>query len=98
MAYQDPKRVDSPRRWWRLIEVLWDGGEGEDSLAIGMWANKPVLAMRWNGSSKEGVIGNPQSRGLPTWFVLPEWSYGSVLDAADLGAAELARAKAILGV
>lgn len=97
MAYQDPKKVDSPRGRWRLIEVLWDGGADEDSLAIGMWDDSPVLAMRWNGSSKEGV-GHPQSRGLPTWFVLPKWSYGGVLEKAELEKQVFGRAKAILGL
>ena len=55
MTYQDPKEVDSPRGRWRLIEVLWDGGDDEDSLAVGMWDDKPALAMRWNGSAASPV-------------------------------------------
>ena len=27
--------------------------------------------MRWNGN-RENPIGNPQSRGLPTWFIVPD--------------------------
>jgi hypothetical protein len=27
--------------------------------------------MRWNGD-ENNVIGNPQSRGLPTWFIIPD--------------------------
>ncbi|MEA3034981.1 MAG: hypothetical protein QOH04_740 [Sphingomonadales bacterium] len=98
MAYQDPKKVDSPRGRWRLIEVLWDGGPDEDSLAIGMWDNGPALAMRWNGSAKEAGVGHPQSRGLPTWFILPDWTYGGVLEKAELEKQVLSRAKAILGL
>jgi len=98
MTYQDPKKVDSPRGRWRTIEVLWDGKDGKDSLAIGMWDGGPVLAMRWNGSSKDNGVGHPQSRGLPTWFILPDWCYAGVLADAELEASVLARAKAILGV
>jgi hypothetical protein len=98
MAYHDPKTVDSPRGRWRLIEVLSNEGQGKDSLAIGMWDDAPALAMRWNGSSKEEGVGHPQSRGLPTWFMLPNWCHEGVLEAADLDKTMLDRAKAILGV
>ena len=98
MTYQDPKKVDSPRGRWRTIEVLWDGGDGGDSLAVGMWDGSPALAMRWNGSAKKQGVGHPQSRGLPTWFILPDWSYVGVLEEAELDPQVLSRAKAILGV
>ena len=98
MAYQDPKNVDSPRGRWRLIEVLRNGGDESDSLAVGMWDGRPALAMRWNGSSEEQGVGNPQSRGLPTWFILPDWCRAGVLGKADLDPQALNRAKAILGV
>jgi hypothetical protein len=30
--------------------------------------------VRWNGEDAEGsTLGNPQSSGHATWFVLPEW-------------------------
>lgn len=29
------------------------------------------IGVRWNGGEGEGV-GNPQSRGVATWFILPE--------------------------
>jgi hypothetical protein len=102
MTYQDPNNVDSPRGRWRLIEVLWDGGHGADSLAIGMWDNAPALAMRWNGSDTEAGVGHPQSRGLPTWFMLPDWSFDGVMNAADgddsIDRGKIARARAILGI
>jgi hypothetical protein len=73
----DPHQVRSPRNRWTLIEVLvQDGGDG-DSLAIGEWDDARVLAVRWNGKGKE--IGNPQSRGLPTWFILPGRYYDGIL-------------------
>jgi hypothetical protein len=70
-TYIKPTDVLSPKRHWVLVHVLFDGGEEGSSLAIGRWDDKPVLAMRWNGH-KESPMGNPQSRGLPTWFVVPE--------------------------
>lgn len=73
--YIKPEDVISPKSYWRLIRVLHDGGPGQWSVAEGqwdaggIWVN--VLAIRWNG--EEGTkIGNPQSRGLPTWFIIPE--------------------------
>ncbi len=64
-----PNDVRSPREHWILIEVLYDGGDNEDSLAVGEWDGQRRLATRWNGNGKE--IGNPQSRGLSTWFIMP---------------------------
>jgi hypothetical protein len=71
-VYIPPSEVTSPRRQWSLISVLFDPREpGKCVLAIGRWDNRPVLAMRWNGTANS-PIGNPQSRGLPTWFIVPE--------------------------
>jgi hypothetical protein len=67
----NPEDANSPRQRWSLIAVLDDGKSDKGALAIGRWDNKPVLAMRWNGDA-ENPIGNPQSRGLATWFILPE--------------------------
>jgi len=69
--YVIPAEVTSPKRQWRLIQVLHDRGEDGAAVAIGLWEEKPVLAMRWNGNGKNR-IGNPQSRGLPTWFIVPD--------------------------
>ena len=57
----------------RTVRVL------SSSLAIGRWDNKPVLAMRWNGG-KDSPIGNPQSRGLPTWFIVPDQHVRQILE------------------
>jgi hypothetical protein len=84
-SYIKPADVHAPKRHWSLVHVLFDGGEGTEnnlspsSLAIGRWDNKPVLAMRWNGN-KENPLGNPQSRGLPTWFILPEQHWKQILE------------------
>lgn len=78
-TYIKPGEVLGPKRYWQLFHVLFDGGPSGDprpevtgtSLAIGRWEGRPVLALRWNGN-EQNPIGNPQSRGIPTWFVLPE--------------------------
>lgn len=77
--YVKPEEVVSPRKHWNLIKVLRVGEEGDYSIALGRWDNTPALAMRWNGTA-ESPIGNPQSRGLPTWFIVPDNYRDSILD------------------
>lgn len=77
--YVIPVEVVSPKRQWTLVSVLYDGGEGSAAVAMGMWDGNPVLAMRWNGD-EGNPIGNPQSRGLPTWFIVPDEFRNSILD------------------
>ncbi len=74
MSYIKPSDVLSPKGVISDLRVLRDGGENGWSLAEMKWDGSPVLAMRWNGGSNNGYpsIGNPQSRGIPTWFVLPD--------------------------
>jgi hypothetical protein len=90
-TYIKPTDVHSPKRYWSLIHVLFDGGADlplrEDrpetschSLAMGRWDGNPVLAIRWNGGP-ENPLGNPQSRGLPTWFILPEQHWKRIYEA-----------------
>jgi hypothetical protein len=80
MPYQNPREVISPKNRWRLHEVIYDGGEDSWAVAEGQWENKGVwgnvLAIRWNGDVGHPK-GNPQSRGLPTWFIVP----GELADA-----------------
>jgi hypothetical protein len=61
------------------VAVLYDRGKRQAAVAIGRWDGEPVLAMRWNGTD-DNVIGNPQSRGLPTWFIVPREFRLAVLD------------------
>jgi hypothetical protein len=68
--YVKPDEVKAPRERWALIKVLSDEGAGGPAVALGHWDRKVVLAMRWNGDG-EKPNGNPQSRGLPTWFIVP---------------------------
>jgi len=94
MGYQNPKHVKSPKDAVTHLRILYDGGEeigatASDwegwSVAELEWYEEPVLACRWNGSTNtaRGVseIGNPQSRGHPTWFILPRALEGAVRSA-----------------
>lgn len=98
MAYQNPRFVDSPRARWRLIDILHNGGDGDAALAIGNWDGAPALAIRWNGSSGDTGIGNPQSRGIATWFILPEWMNDSTLANSAVPRSKVRLAKALLGI
>ncbi len=69
MTYIKPGDVVSPKAHWKLIAVLRDGGPGEIAYAVGEWNGVPGIGMRWNGTDNK-PIGNPQSRGLPTWTML----------------------------
>lgn len=94
-SYIEPEEVKSPRKYWVLIDVLADEGEGEHALAIGEWNDERCLAMRWNGY-RENPIGNPQSRGIPTWFIVPD-AYTEVL-VETLPVPKQTIAKALLGL
>ena len=95
MNYTDPKTVKSPKISWTLIDVLHDGGENQDALAIGEWEGERVLAARWNGF-KGHPIGGPQSRGIPTWFILPV-RYNELL-ISTLTSDKQVIARALLGI
>jgi hypothetical protein len=91
MTYIKPGDVHSPKRHWQLFNVLFDGGDENHpravknttvSFAIGRWDDEPALAMRWNGT-KANPIGHPQSRGLPTWFIVPDQFVRPILEASD---------------
>ena len=72
-----PKDVVSPKGRWTTIEVLVDGtdtGKGH-SLVLGKWDDEPALGMRWDGDGKG--VGNPQSRGLGVWFIVPRGILGA---------------------
>ena len=71
MTYVEPQDVVSPRARWKLIDVLRNEGPGEVAYALGEWDGEPSIGMRWNGDD-EHPIGNPQSRGLPTWTMVEE--------------------------
>jgi hypothetical protein len=69
MPYIEPEKVISPKANWRLVDVVLDRGAEDCAYAIGMWDNKRCIGFRWNGT-EDHPLGNPQSRGLPTWTIL----------------------------
>lgn len=74
MPYIHPSLVRSPKDRISNVKVLADKGENKWSLAEIVWDGEPCLGIRWNGGSDDKNfpgIGNPQSRGVPTWFILP---------------------------
>ena len=71
MSYVDPKDVKSPKNKVSDLCVIYDGGEAQWALAQMKWGDDLIIGLRWNGTSKE-PIGNPQSHGIPTWFILPD--------------------------
>ena len=67
-SYKNPKFINSPKGVVEVVEVIYDGNK---------------LCIRWNiaysewddyrkQNGQDECIGNPQSRGIPTWFVLPD--------------------------
>jgi hypothetical protein len=100
MTYIPPSDVKSPKASWVLLDVIYNGGAGEHAVAVGEWDERRVLAMRWNGHG-DNAIGNPQSRGIPTWFILPERYNEKVLEAfsaEDLPQQKRMIARALLGL
>ena len=78
MNFTNPENVISPKGVVKDVRVLLNTGEEGWSLAKLLWEGKEVLGVRWNGLSTN-PLGNPQSRGIPTWFVLPDEIAGLIL-------------------
>lgn len=78
MNYVPPEDVKSPKAWWYLFEVVLDRGEGNCAYALGEWDGHRRIGFRWNGD-KKNKLGNPQSRGLPTWIILDEAIHEAVI-------------------
>lgn len=83
MNYVDPASVISPQDKVSDVEVIYDGGEGSWSVAKLKWAGTPDLGIRWNGSYNNQPTGLPQSRGYPTWFIVPEELQGVIVNYCD---------------
>lgn len=64
-----PETVYSPKGKVSQVEVLLNRGEDSFSIAALKWDNEPRIGIRWNGNRES--IGQPQSCGYPTWFILP---------------------------
>ncbi len=104
MSYVDPNTVLSPKANWSPIKVLLNRGDGDASLAIGKWDNldgngpETVFAMRWNGTNEDATgKGNPQSRGLPTWFIMPGWVNQVIVDSGLVAEGDKPLVTALLG-
>jgi len=85
MAYVEPAAVWAPRASIRSVDILYNstpGGPGGWSVARINWEGSEALGIRWNGGDGSG-IGNPQSRGNPTWFILPDELRESILNRID---------------
>ena len=82
MAYVEPATVIAPRTSIRSVDVLYNAGPGGWSVARLEWEGEERLGIRWNGAEGPGV-GNPQSRAVPTWFVLPDELTAVVLQAVE---------------
>jgi hypothetical protein len=95
MAYVLPKDVVSPKMHWSLIDVLLDRGEGDCAYALGVWDGERRIGFRWNGSDTN-PIGNPQSRGLPTWTMLDQEIHKQIIE--QLPHDKLTMARGFLGI
>jgi hypothetical protein len=85
MAYIDPEHAVSPKGRVKDLRVVYNSGRtpGSWSVATLKWDEQPRVGLRWNGEQGEGGKGNPQSRGNPTWFIVPEQISEEVLRAAQ---------------
>jgi hypothetical protein len=84
MSYINPQTVLSPRSRVGSVDILYDDGPGSWSVARLEYDDVPDrIGIRWNGSDQESGIGNPQSRGRPTWFVVPDELSALVREVAE---------------
>lgn len=86
MAYVDPQTVVSPKSLIATVDVLYNSGPGRGwswSVARLEYDGRERIGIRWNGSEEEAGIGNPQSRGRPTWFVVPDELAALVREMAE---------------
>src|SRR5208282_2539053 len=72
MAYIEPATVWAPRASIRSVQILYNSRPG----GPGGWS---VASIDWEGSG----IGNPQSRGNATWFILPDELQEVILNKID---------------
>jgi hypothetical protein len=84
MSYVDPALVLAPRASIRSVEILYNTGDGGWSVAQVDWQEEGSfhrrLGVRWNGSENGTGIGNPQSLGNATWFILPQELERAIFD------------------
>lgn len=82
--YHDPNTVLSPKDRISSLEVVFDAGPVAQSWSVARltWENRPAVGIRWNGD-KENKKGTPQTRGNPTWFIIPGELEDAVLSAVN---------------
>ena len=95
MSFIKPTDVLSPKAHWSLIDVLLDRGEGDCAYALGIWDGERRIGFRWNGT-KHNELGNPQSRGLPTWTMLDTEIHKQIIE--QLPSDKLAIARGFLKI
>jgi hypothetical protein len=83
MSYIEPTTVRAPKVSVRSVQVLRNTGPGGWSVARVKWEEEDRIGIRWNGSDDDTGIGNPQSRGNATWFLLPPELENVVLDCIE---------------
>ncbi len=83
MAYVDPEKVVSPKGSVRRVHLLYSKGPGGWSVAEVNWEGNEAVGIRWNGEDGEDGVGNPQSRGHPTWFIVPDDLKQAVLQEVE---------------
>ena len=98
MAKHHPAHtVLSPKDCVNNVAPLYDGGptKGEYSVAIVTWQGQPCVGIRWNiterelnnpdkVSGKTACVGEPNSRGYATWFILPDEFLTDLLTNGDI--------------
>ncbi len=83
MNYRQPQDVNTPKNLVKVVGIIYNGGENSYSLAKLVWGETEVIGIRWNSTHRERenkkklngeieCIGSPNSRGYPTWFILPK--------------------------
>lgn len=91
MGYILPDQATSPRQHWSIIKVLVPAASERMAIALGKWDGQPVIGLRWNGTD-EAPVGNPQSRGLPTWFIVELGTYTeAIIEALPTESRDLVR-------
>jgi hypothetical protein len=89
MPYVAPESVLSPKGMVEDVEVIFDKGpeHGSWSIVKLKWNKNDAVGIRYNGDAEQSNLGLPQSRGIPTWFIVPDDIASAVLEAAKgLGA------------
>ncbi len=71
--YIRPEDVISPKEKVKNLKVIVNNFEEDYSIALLEYSGVECVGVRWNTTNEEkDNIGTPQSRGVPTWFILPK--------------------------